>query len=559
MRIWVGIAAAALLAWPAFAADRALVISNENYADASGVFGASEAVRAAAALRSAGFSVLDGRDLNTRDLRARLSDLLQVAGAQDRIVILLAGHFATSAGQSWYLGTDVSLPNLATVGGFGLDLATVLAVAAQAPGGAVVLLGSEDRRLPLDKGLTPGIGALAVPQGVTVVQGDARTVARFVTGSVTLKGQSLAAMLEAAPDLQASGFLPAAIPFRPETATSPIVAAPVPVDPGQTAAQRAAEDAAWGAANTAKTLPGYEGYLQNYPAGRFAVLARSEVERLRNDPQVRAELAEAALTLNRDQRRTIQRQLSLLGFDPRGIDGVFGRGSRAAIAAWQRGIGLPGTGFVTQDQVTRLTAQADRRAAELEAEAAARKAEQDRQDRLYWDQTGAAGDEAGLRAYLKRFPDGLFAELAADRLAVYEDQRRTETAALEGTAWDRAEAANTQASYQDYLGQFPRGAFAAEAQARIEALQEETQGGADRARAEAAEAALGLNPLARTLIERRLDGLGLKPGEADGVFDERTRRAIRRFQQSRNQPRTGYLDQAAVVALLAGGIIKFGE
>jgi hypothetical protein len=130
---------------------------------------------------------------------------------------------------------------------------------------------------------------------------------------------------------------------------------------------------------------------------------------------------------------------------------------------------------------------------------------------------------------------------------------------LEGTAWDRAEAANTQASYQDYLGQFPRGAFAAEAQARIEALQEEAQGGADRARAEAAEAALGLNPLARTLIERRLDGLGLKPGEADGVFDERTRRAIRRFQQSRNQPRTGYLDQAAVVALLAGGIIKFGE
>ena len=216
MRIWVGIAAVVVMALPAWSADRALVIGNQNYANASPVYGASAAGRAAAALRSAGFSVLDGNDLIAGDLRQRLSDLWQVAGPRDRLVILLLGHFAKSTGNSWFLGTDASTPDLATVGGVGLDLATVLAVAAQAPGGAVVLLGTEDRRLPLEKGLTAGIGPLDVPQGVVLIRGDAREVAQFASVSLTLKGESLADML-AGSSLVATGFLPATVPFRADT------------------------------------------------------------------------------------------------------------------------------------------------------------------------------------------------------------------------------------------------------------------------------------------------------------------------------------------------------
>ena len=37
--------------------------------------------------------------------------------------------------------------------------------------------------------------------------------------------------------------------------------------------------------------------------------------------------------LDRDGRRDVQRWLQALGHDPRGIDGMFGPGSRAAIAA----------------------------------------------------------------------------------------------------------------------------------------------------------------------------------------------------------------------------------
>jgi len=558
MRIWVGIAAAAVIAWPAWSEDRALVIGNQSYINASPVYGAGDTGRAAAALRAAGFSVIDGNNLSAADLRQRLSDLWRAAQSRDHIVILLSGHFAQSNGRSWFLGADAASPDLVTVGGAGLDLATVLDVAAQAPGGAVVLLGSENRRLPLEKGLAPGIGPIEVPQGVVLIQGDAREVARFASVSVTQRGASLADMLSGS-GLVAKGFLPATVPFRDNIAPGAVVTAPAPVNMGQSLAERAAEDATWGAANRADNMAGYQGYLARYPTGRFAALARMGLERQRNDPQVRAQMDEDALALNRDQRRTIQRQLSLLGNDPRGIDGVFGRGSRAAIVQWQRSTGLPATGYLSRDQLTQLAAQADRRAAQLEAEAAARQAAQDRQDRLYWDQTGAQGDEAGLRTYLKRFPDGLFAEIAADRLSFYEDQRRTETAAQERAIWDQAVNDNTEQSYSDYLAQFPAGAFADDATARIEALQAEQQGGADRARAEATENALGLPGLARSLIEQRLDALGFKPGKTDGVFDDRTRRAIRRFQKSRNQPATGYLDQAAIVALLAGGIIKFGN
>ena len=69
--------------------------------------------------------------------------------------------------------------------------------------------------------------------------------------------------------------------------------------------------------------------------------------------------------------------------------------------------------------------------------------------------------------------------------------------------------------------------------------------------AERAEQALNLSPRTRQIVEARLNGLGLKPGPVDGVFDSDTRRAIRRYQAARNMQETGYLSEAVVVQLLA--------
>jgi peptidoglycan hydrolase-like protein with peptidoglycan-binding domain len=548
----------ALAVWggAALAEDRVLILANENYRDAADVDGAADLLAAGPALAAAGFRLAAESDATAATMRLRLSQMLAALAPGDRVVIALAGHFAHGPTQTYALGTEATLPDLAQVGGVAVPLSTVLDIAGQVPGGALVLLGTEPSRLPLGRGLVQGIGPMEVPQGVTVVSGDAAEVAGFAGRLATQRGMSLPAMLAEAPDLTATGFL-AATPFRPLGAT--VTPAPTPPKPAQTDAERAEEDRIYAEARRQGTIAAYEAYLRSYPAGRHAALVRAEVARLRADPLVQAQLAEEALGLTRDQRRAIQRQLSLLGIDPRGVDGLFGPGSRGAIRTWQERNAERVTGFLTRDQILRLTAQADRRAAELEAEAAARRAEQERQDRLYWDQTGAAGDEAGLRAYLRRYPDGLFAELATERLAAIEAARRAEAAAQDRAAWDRARATDSVAGYRAYLAAFPNGAFAAEATARIEALREDAASAEDRARAEAAEAALGMNAVARNLIEARLAALDLRPGEVDGVFDDRTRRAIRRFQAARGMPETGYLDQAAMVALLAGGVLKLGE
>ncbi len=553
-----GLAGACLvLVWGAMAqaADRALILANANYADAPDLAGARRVGDAAEALRRAGYAVTLGRDRTVAEMRGLLSNLLEETGPGDRLVILLAGHFLRTEGRSVLLGVEASAPDLATLGDVALDLAEVLDIAAAFPGAALVGIGTEPARLTLGPGrIEPGPGALTIPQGVSVVSCDATALARFAAQKLVQQGVSLPELGRGESGLTLSGYLSANAVFRPVAGT------PVPSStPGPSEAERAEEDAAWSRARTAGTIAGYETYLAAWPQGRFAALARSEVERLRADPVVQAEAAETALGLSRDARRTIQRQLSLLGHDPRGIDGLFGPGSRAAITAWQRTQGLRTTGYLDRDQIQRLTAQAERRAAELEAEAAERRAAQEREDRTYWGQTGAAGDEAGLRAYLRRYPDGLFADVATERLAVIEEARREQAATRDRAAWDAARAGDTIASYRGYLADFPQGAFAGEAEARIASLQDVAAGGPDRARAEAAEAALGMNALTRRLVEVRLQGLGYDPGQVDGTFDDRARRAIRRFQTARELSPTGYMDQPTLVALLAGGLAPFGD
>ena len=58
----------------------------------------------------------------------------------------------------------------------------------------------------------------------------------------------------------------------------------------------------------------------------------------------------------------------------------------------------------------------------------------------------------------------------------------------------------------------------------------------------AVEAALGLDRPTRRAIQQRLRNEGFDPGTPDGLFGPRTRAAIRRWQEARGVPATGYLD-----------------
>jgi peptidoglycan hydrolase-like protein with peptidoglycan-binding domain len=316
----------------------------------------------------------------------------------------------------------------------------------------------------------------------------------------------------------------------------------------------AAEEALWTGALALDTSDAYRNYLSRYPTGQFIAEAEERLAAILAEPNRSARLTEEALQLSRDERRDIQRNLNLLDYNTRGIDGIFGPGSRGAIINWQQVNGYPQTSYLTVDQINQLDAQAARRAAELEAEAERLAAERARLDRAYWEETGARADEPGFRAYLDRYPDGLFAETATEGLAAIEADKRAAAEAEDRAAWDVARQTDTQSAYADYLTAFPGGVFQTEAEARLAELQRASSSAGAEDAARAAEAALNLNILTARLVEAKLDSLDLNPGEVDGSFDADTRRAIRRYQGNRDLPVTGYLDEGTLVRLLADTI-----
>lgn len=525
-----------LMATPVMAEDVALIISNDDYENAWGLWGADDLLDTAETFEAMGFRVFLGENLKAGPMRSLASDFAKEADGSGRIVIALAGHFVQSSSGAWFLGTDTDEPDLIKVGSEGLALNTLYEVAARAPGQSVVLLGTEDRGIDLDASLVSGMGRLEVPQGIAVIKGEADEVADFV-GDLLVPGRSIASTLRRHSGLKGEGFLNGSGSFvseRNDTSTS---------------STPRGERTAWASALATNTKESYEKFLRDYPNSANAPLARSAIQRL-SDPADIAKANEDALGLTRDQRREVQRNLSLLEHDPKGIDGIFGPATRRAITSWQTANGVEPSGFLTRETVARIDAQAARRAAELEAEAEARRAEQEALDRAYWAETGSKGDEVGLRAYLRRYPDGIFAEVAQDRLRPFDREREEAAVAADRAAWERATASDQIPAYREYLAAQPNGAFRSQAEARIAEISHESQN-ADAARA---EQRLGLNSFTRNLVEARLQSLGLRPGRVDGVFDENTRRAIRRYQSARNLPATGYLSQQTIVRLLADSV-----
>ncbi|WP_298843774.1 serine protease [uncultured Roseobacter sp.] len=75
------------------------------------------------------------------------------------------------------------------------------------------------------------------------------------------------------------------------------------------------------------------------------------------DPETRADALRSERALTREERRELQIALQDGGYYSGGIDGAFGRGTRASMAAWQRANDVPDTGVLTTRQRAKLMAQ----------------------------------------------------------------------------------------------------------------------------------------------------------------------------------------------------------
>ena len=131
---------------------------------------------------------------------------------------------------------------------------------------------------------------------------------------------------------------------------------------------------------------------------------------------------------------------------------------------------------------------------------------------VFWQSIVDSTDPADMEAYLSQFPTGVYGPLARNRLE-----------ALRSTVGERPE--------------------------RGLAVGDASMGGWPRSGASAAEAALGLDRVARRVIQQGLQAEGFDPGLVDGLFGQKTRTAVRKWQEARAVAATGYLDAEAAAAL----------
>lgn len=450
----------------ASAQNLALVLSNGYYDNGTDVANISRKHQQMVnALENQGYEVIEGKDLNRLETRQRIGDFADKIAGADTVIAVLNGHVAHFGEISWLLPADMNASSATGLAFRGADISFVAQLLAQKPGHSVLFVGESDRELVRIPLVEEGLARMPLPRGVMMISGAYDKVG----------------------DLLRHSFL------RPNVRVIDVLR----TDTGRLEIEG--------------DIPASLELVSN------RVFARTP------------EQIEEALGLSRSARRQIQQDLTDLGFNTRGVDGLFGNGTRTAIRSWQRRERLTRTGYLDADQVTRLRAQGDAARVQLRAG-----------DRSYWAQTGANGTERGLRLYLQRYPNGQFANRARAELARM-------TAQTDEQAWADAVRANTDAAYREYLRDYPNGIYKDIARTRIGAAPEVVENDAKRV-----EDSLRLNSVSRLLIEQRVADLGYRTGPRDGNFDLASRQAFRSYQRDRGMAVTGYVTADMIRRLLLG-------
>ena len=141
---------------------------------------------------------------------------------------------------------------------------------------------------------------------------------------------------------------------------------------------------------------------------------------------------EAALGLDRPARRLVQQGLARAGYSPGPADGVFGPATRAAIRGWQTSRGATTTGYLDAAGATALGASVPAAVlpvvtsspAAVSAPATAASApatELTRAETVFWESMRDSASASDFEAYLARWPSGIYAPLATNRLAALRE------------------------------------------------------------------------------------------------------------------------------------------
>ena len=401
-----------VLSWvaPVWAGERvALVIGNAAYAHATALATpVNDAADIGAALERLGFTVTRIKNADQAALRGSLRDFASAAADSEIALVFYAGHGIASDGRNYLVPVDARLSSDVDVEFEAVPLALVERAVARAPGARVIILDAS-RANPFSAALGPGLAAAepsprtlvtyAAAAGTTAFEGESRNspYTEALLNHLQKPGLELermfASVREAVRTATGARQEPAVFgslagekiylamqPAASEDDPSPAVATEETGASQLTAEMLAAERLYWESIRDSIDPAEIQTYLDQYPDGLFAALARTRLKRLigtdapgvpdadaatgelarveaaegaqtrpapaEPETALEPEAVEEALGLQRDHRRLIQFGLASLGFDPGPADGVFGRRTRAAIGKWQPSVDKAATGYL---------------------------------------------------------------------------------------------------------------------------------------------------------------------------------------------------------------------
>jgi peptidoglycan hydrolase-like protein with peptidoglycan-binding domain len=539
------VATASLSAAPILAYDQALVISNGSYEKTANVGISPHSTQIVDALKQAGYRTTWKKNASHSELTNEISKFSQSALPTDRVVYVFLGHLLHDKTQTFLTPVDLEKPSDLTIESTSVPLNSVLqSLEKHAGAGAVFLAWTKSRSSTFGKtrfgfrgaqGLAGGLGPAEIPQGVLLVDGHAQRIAGAIQNHFFVPQKSTRAASNSVREyVRSQGYLShhsyLANTDKPaETTTKGLTGF---------------EQSFWEYTKEEHTQAAYNAFLTRYPNGKYSTQARSALNALKAEANLPPEQRiENALQLTNKNKQEIQRALTVLGFDTKGVDGVFGPATRGAISAWQVSYNRRKTGYVNDVQRQQILKQGEIRRQQLLEEAKRKRFQMEQADREFWQVTGKSGAEYDLRVYLKKYPEGLFADQARQQLKIISDAKRRDLGdGAELRAWNKARNANTEQSYQAFLAQFPKGGFAPEARTQLEEIQRQKGRKAEIAKARKTEQSMGLGGGIWMIVERKLAANDFPIGIPDGVVDPDTRRGLRQFQASNNLPATGFMN-----------------
>lgn len=289
--------------------------------------------------------------------------------------------------------------------------------------------------------------------------------------------------------------------------------------------QVAQDQALWQGVVENGSAAAYRQYLDTYPQGVYARQARQRLSGQQGGgapATTSAAQVEARLGLTRADRVAIQRRLARLDLYRSGIDGVFGAGTRQAIAAWQASRQLPNSGYLNANQSRVLLGGNPAAPAPANPVASPAQAELN----LGLSRSSRVRIQRDLIAlgYDPKGADGLFGLGTREAIRSWQrDTRQTVTGYV--TAPQIASLRASAGTGAEAPGATPDGA------ARID------------------EDLLGLTRSERVEVQQQLIDLGYLTGRADGVLGPLSRAAVRRWQGDNGAAETGYLTAEQVRTL----------